>query len=307
MSPTVNESAGFGDAPQRVQARKLQWKFGQHDLVTGDFPLIMGIVNVTPDSFSDGGQFIDADRAVEHALSLAKDGADILDIGGESTRPGSETITVTEELNRVVAVIEGLRDQTDALLSIDTTKAEVARQALAAGADIVNDISGLTFDAEMVDVCAKSDCGVICMHIRGTPQTMQADPHYDDVVAEVSSFLADRIGTLVDAGIAKHRIVIDPGIGFGKTAQHNVDLLSNVATLRDLGCPVLIGHSRKRFLAKVLGRPVEERVFGTVGVAIAVAAQNADLIRVHDVAATNDALLAWHTIQGGNEVPEESA
>ncbi len=276
--------------------RQLPWRCGQTTYQLGGFPLIMGIVNVTPDSFSDGGNFLERNAAVDHALQLVEDGADILDIGGESTRPGAEPVSLEEELRRVVNVVEQVRNETDLLISIDTTKAEVARQALAAGADIVNDISGLTFEPEIVDVCAKSDCGVICMHILGTPQTMQADPHYDDVVSEVSSFLSDRLDALEQAGIARDRVVTDPGIGFGKTARHNVDLLSNINALRALDRPVLIGHSRKRFLAKVLGRPVEERTFGTIGVAIAVAAQGGDMIRVHDVREIRDALLAWHAV-----------
>jgi len=282
-----------------------QWRVGGRTLETGDFPLLMGIVNITPDSFSDGGQFIERNAAVDHALQLAEEGADILDVGGESTRPGSDPVSADEELRRVVGVIEVLRTRTDRLISIDTTKSEVARQALAAGADVVNDISGLTFDAAMLEVCADSDCGVICMHIRGTPQTMQDDPKYVDVVADVSAFLASQLNALESAGISRERIATDPGIGFGKTAQHNVDLLSNVDTLRSLGRPVLIGHSRKRFLSKVLGRPVEERMFGTIGVAISVAAQGADMIRVHDVRETRDALLAWHVTRPG--LPQTSS
>lgn len=280
-------------------AAELSWACNSRSLTLGRFPLVMGIVNVTPDSFSDGGEFLATDAAVEHALQLAEDGADILDIGGESTRPGSEPVSVDEELRRVVSVISKLRSQTDRLISIDTTKAEVARQSLAAGADIVNDISGLTFDPEIVDVCAESDCGVVCMHILGTPQTMQKEPYYENVVSEVCAFLSDRLTDLESRGIARQRLVTDPGIGFGKTAQHNVELLSNIAQLRSLGRPVLIGHSRKRFLAKVLGRPVEERLAGTIGVAIAAASQSADIIRVHDVRETKDALLAWHTLVNG--------
>jgi dihydropteroate synthase len=278
--------------------RQLIWKCGSTTYQLGGFPLIMGIVNVTPDSFSDGGDFLEQNAAVAHALKLVEDGADILDIGGESTRPGAKPVSLDEELRRVVHVVAEVRKNTDRLISVDTTKAEVARQALAAGANIVNDISGLTFDPAMIDVCAESDCGVICMHILGTPQTMQTDPHYDDVVSEVCQFLSERLTALELAGIARERVATDPGIGFGKTAQHNVDLLSNIAALRDLERPVLIGHSRKRFLAKVLGRPVEERTSGTLGVAIAVAAQGADMIRVHDVRETRDALLAWHAITG---------
>ncbi|MBI1314852.1 dihydropteroate synthase [bacterium] len=255
----------------------------------------MGIVNVTPDSFSDGGQFLAQGAAVRHALQLVADGADILDIGGESTRPGAERVSIDEELRRVVGVIAELRPQTERLISIDTTRAEVAREALAAGADIVNDISGLTFDLAMTDVCAGSDCGVIAMHILGTPQTMQNDPQYDNVVVDVTAWLQQRLDDLTRQGIAAERVALDPGIGFGKTAEHNVELLAHISTLRSLGRPVLIGHSRKRFLAKVLGRPVEERSAGTLGVAIAAADQHADLLRIHDVRSTRDALLAWHT------------
>lgn len=283
----------------------LTWSFGTHRWELGRFPLLMGIVNVTPDSFSDGGKFLNRDAAVQHALQLAADGADILDIGGESTRPGAANVSVDEELQRVVPVIERLRSQTDKLISIDTTKAAVARQALAAGADIVNDISGLTFDAEMIPVCAASDCGIIAMHIQGTPKTMQLNPTYEDVVAEVSQFLKDRLAAMQAAGIAQERVAFDPGIGFGKTAQHNVQLLANVNHLRSSGRPVLIGHSRKRFMSKVLGRPVDELSAGTLGVAIAVAAQGADIIRVHEVRETRDALLAWHTITHGVRLKDE--
>ena len=280
----------------RSAVRELPWQCSDQTIQLGGFPLIMGIVNVTPDSFSDGGNFLERNAAVDHALKLADDGADILDIGGESTRPNAERVSVAEELRRVVDVVAQVRQATDRLISIDTTKAEVARQALAAGANIVNDISGLTFEPGIVDVCAESDCGVICMHILGTPQTMQRDPHYDNVVTDVCDFLSTRLAALERSGIARDRVVNDPGIGFGKTAQHNVDLLSNIGVLRKLDRPILIGHSRKRFLARVLGRPVEERTFGTIGVAIAVAAQGADIIRVHDVRETRDALLAWHAI-----------
>lgn len=275
---------------------QLSWFCGRRTVTLGDFPQLMGIVNVTPDSFSDGGRWLDANSAVEHALRLADDGADILDIGGESTRPGSECVPLVEELRRVLAVIDRLRPQTDKLISIDTTKAEVARQAIAAGADIVNDISGLTFDRQMIEVCARAGCGVVCMHLQGTPQTMQTEPHYDDCVTEVVAYLERRLSSLEAAGIPRERVVTDPGIGFGKTAQHNLELLSSIERLRSLGRPVLIGHSRKGFLAKILGRPIEERSAGTLGVAIAVAAQGADILRVHDVRETRDALLAWHAI-----------
>ena len=257
---------------------------------------LMGIVNVTPDSFSDGGQFDSVSAVVEHALRLVEEGADILDIGGESTRPGAAPVSLDEELRRVVPVVRELARQTQTPISIDTSKAKVARKCLEAGVVIVNDISGLTFDADMPHVCRESSCGVIVMHIQGTPQTMQADPHYDDVVAEVCRHFSRRLEDLEAAGIARERIVLDPGIGFGKTAEHNLELLSHIADLHALGRPVLIGHSRKRFLKKVLGREVEERNAGTLGVSIALAAQGTDILRIHDVRATRDALLAWQTV-----------
>ncbi|QDT37155.1 Dihydropteroate synthase [Stratiformator vulcanicus] len=256
----------------------------------------MGILNVTPDSFSDGGRFDTESRAVDHALQLVADGAAILDIGGESTRPGADVVDVNEELSRVIPAISSISAATDVPISIDTTKASVASEAVAAGARIVNDVSGLTFDPLMPEVCAEHKVGVVCMHIKGTPQTMQDDPRYDNVVAEVGQFLSARIAALRSAGIAESHICIDPGIGFGKTARHNLELLSNIDALRRLGRPVLIGHSRKRFLKRLLGREVEERTAGTIGVSIALASQGVDILRVHDVGAVRDALTAWRCV-----------
>jgi dihydropteroate synthase len=281
----------------------LPWTFGKRAYQLGPTPLIMGIVNVTPDSFSDGGCFIDVDRAVEHALELVEQGADILDLGGESTRPNAEPVPFEEELRRVLPVVEQLAPQVTVPLSIDTTKAEVARLCLAAGAEIINDISGLTFDADMPAVCRDHAAGIICMHIQGTPQTMQIDPTYEDCVREIRDWLADRLRFLESAGIPPERTVIDPGIGFGKTAQHNVTLLASIGPFRQLGRPVLIGHSRKGFLKKVLGRELDERLAGTLGVSVALAAQGTDILRVHDVAAVRDALRAWETIL--REIPRE--
>jgi dihydropteroate synthase len=272
------------------------WRFGEQTWSLGRFPKLMGIVNVTPDSFSDGGQFLDCSAAVEHALRLVAEGADILDIGGESTRPGATPVNVEDELQRVVPVVRELAQRTRVPISIDTTKAEVARRCLAEGAVIVNDISGLTFDADMPRVCRESSCGVIVMHIQGTPQTMQADPRYENVVREVRDHFSERLRNLEEAGICAERVVLDPGIGFGKTASHNLELLSHIAEFRGLGRPVLIGHSRKRFLKYVLGREIEERDAGTLGVSIALAAQQVDILRIHDVRATRDALLAWRTV-----------
>lgn len=268
------------------------WEFEGFHYASGRPPLLMGIVNVTPDSFSDGGRFLIEDAAVEQALRLAEEGADILDIGGESTRPASEPVGEAEELRRVLPVITRLAGRLAIPISIDTNKAEVARQALLAGARIVNDVAGLR-DARMVDVCRQSRCGIVCMHMQGTPQTMQVDPQYKNVVAEIREFFAERLQTLTGAGIEPQRIALDPGVGFGKTAHHNMQILSSIREFQELGRPVLIGHSRKRFLQKVIGRTVDERLFGTIGVSVALAHQNVDIIRVHDVAANRDAITAF--------------
>jgi dihydropteroate synthase len=259
----------------------------------------MGIVNVTPDSFSDGGLFLDVNAAVRYALDLINDGADVVDIGGESTRPGAAPVPLHEELKRVIPVIQGLAAKSDVLISIDTTKAEVARQALAAGALIVNDISGLRFDGQMPAVCSEYEAGIVCMHIRGTPQTMQNDPHYQNVVNDICDYFHQRLENLADCGIRPERVVLDPGVGFGKKPEHNLEILSAVTRFRDLGRPVLIGHSRKRFLTQILNCNVDERLSGTIGVAVALAAQQTDIIRVHDVRAVRDALIAWKTVAGG--------
>jgi len=272
------------------------WKTRSATLSLGLTPLWMGILNVTPDSFSDGGKYGQVDAAVDQALRLEAEGADIIDLGGESTRPGATPVAAEDELRRVLPVIERLQGRLQVPLSIDTYKASVARAALEAGASIVNDISGLRFDPEMLAVCRDLHAGVVVMHIQGTPQTMQADPQYDDVVREVRESFAERLKTLCEGGLQPEQLVFDPGIGFGKTAEHNLALLSHVSELRVEDRPLLIGHSRKRFLQRVLGRPVDERLQGTVGVSLAVAAQGADLIRVHDVAANRDAWLAFQAV-----------
>ena len=269
----------------------------------GAVPLLMGIVNVTPDSFSDGGRFLAQEAAVEQALHLAAEGADILDIGGESTRPGAEVVSLDEELRRVVPVIEQLARQTNIPISVDTSKAEVAGQALRAGATIVNDISGLRFDPKMIDICRESRCGVVVMHMQGTPQTMQIEPYYTDVVEEICGYFRERLETLGRGGIAAERIVLDPGVGFGKTARHNLEILSHIARFRELGRPVLIGHSRKRFLKNIIGREVDETRFGTVGVSVALAQQHVDIVRVHDVAANRDAISAYRAVCDSLNLP----
>ena len=275
------------------------WLLRSRNLTRHQLPLLMGILNVTPDSFSDGGRFQMLDQAVEQGLRLQSDGADILDIGGESTRPGATPVDLDEELRRTIPVIQRLAREVRIPISIDTTKSEVARQALAAGADIVNDISGLTFDPQMLDVCRNADAGICVMHIQGTPQTMQLNPSYRNVVADVTEFLQQQVDRCLMAGIPAERMCIDPGIGFGKTADHNLQLLQAVPQLQhSLQRPVLIGHSRKRFLARLLGREVDERLAGTIGVSIALAARGVDVLRIHDVQPVRDSLVAWQAVNG---------
>lgn len=281
------------------------WQLGPQHWQAQQLPRLMGIVNVTPDSFSDGGQFFDASAAIEQGLRLESDGAAILDVGGESTRPGASPVSETEELRRVIPVIQQLSERCRIPISIDTMKARVAKEALLAGASVVNDVSGLLADPQMEDVCAASDCGVIVMHMRGTPQTMQVDPRYDNVVREVRDFFDSRLESLRQRGIAPNRLMFDPGIGFGKTAEHNLSLMSHLRDLRSGERPLLVGHSRKRFLKRLLGREVDERSSGTLGVALAMAFQRVDLLRIHDVAAIRDALVAWQAVMTG-ELPRES-
>lgn len=280
-----------------------EWKFLTRHFGWGSLPKLMGIVNVTPDSFSDGGQFLATDTAVEQALKLVADGADVLDIGGESTRPGAAAVDEAEELRRVIPVIERLASRVTVPISVDTTKAEVARRAVAAGAEIINDISGLQFDPQMIEVCRETAAGVICMHIQGTPATMQQNPHYDDVIAEICGYFAERLDALANRGVPAERVLFDPGVGFGKTAEHNLQILSQVDRFHELGRPLLIGHSRKRFLKKLLGRDVEERLAGGLGVSIALAEQGVEMLRIHDVAAHHDALVAWRTVKASVTSP----
>ncbi|HFQ89185.1 MAG TPA: dihydropteroate synthase [Desulfobulbus sp.] len=257
---------------------------------TAPMPRIMGILNVTPDSFSDGGRFTTGEAVEEQVRRMLAAGVDIIDVGGESTRPFAEPVGEDEELARVIPAIEVIRGCTDLPVSIDTTKAGVARAALAAGATMVNDISALRSDPDMLDVVRSHDGPVIIMHMQGTPGDMQVDPRYDDVVAEIRAFLAERIDWLAGHGVARERVIIDPGIGFGKTLDHNLAILRNIRAFKDLGCPVLIGHSRKSFFAKLLGLPVEERDCATAQVSVHCAGQGADILRVHDVGATRNAL-----------------
>ncbi len=257
----------------------------------------MGVVNVTPDSFSDGGLYLDPEAAIAHGHELAEAGADVLDVGGESTRPGAEEVSVAEELRRVVPVIEGLRGL-DARISVDTSKAAVAATALDAGAEIVNDVTALRGDSGMAALCAERGCGVVLMHMLGTPRTMQDEPHYDDVVAEVKAFLAERLDVAVAAGIAEEQIWLDPGVGFGKTLDHNTELLRRLGELRELGRPLVVGTSRKSFIGRLDGSPASERIGGTIASSLLAAANGAGVLRVHDVAAVRQALAVAKAILG---------
>ena len=269
------------------------WTLRTRRLSFGSLPVIMGIVNVTPDSFSDGGKFFDPQAAVDHGLQLVHDGAGILDIGGESTRPYSAPVPVQDELARVIPVIEKLVASTDVPISIDTSKAVVAREAVAAGAEIINDVTGLEGDPEMLSVAKEVQAGICAMHMQGTPQTMQDAPIYDDVVEDIFGYLQARRDALLSAGIDRERICLDPGIGFGKTHAHNLQLLQSCDRFHQLGCPVLVGHSRKGFIAHLLDDRECERMSGTVGAALGLATQGVQIIRVHDVAELNRALILF--------------
>jgi dihydropteroate synthase len=252
---------------------------------------IMGVVNVTPDSFSDGGRFLDPEAAVRHGLELEAEGAALLDIGGESTRPGADPVSAEEELRRVLPVIAGLIGAgTGAHISIDTSKAAVAAAALEAGATIVNDVTALRGDSEMASVVAEHGAAVCLMHMLGDPRTMQDDPHYEDVVGEVRAFLEERMAFAVSAGIPRDRIVLDPGIGFGKTVAHNLELLRRLDELVAVGRPVLIGSSRKSFLGRITGRDVDHRLAGTIATNVIAYTRGASIFRVHEVAPVDDAL-----------------
>jgi dihydropteroate synthase len=246
--------------------------------------LVMGVLNVTPDSFSDGGRFYDKVRAVEHGVKLANDGADIIDVGGESTRPGSESIPVEEELRRVIPVISALAKEVKVPISVDTCKSAVAARAVEAGAAIVNDISALRFDPLMVDVVAQSGVAVVLMHMKGTPRDMQIAPSYDDLLNEIGSFLQGRIQWAVDRGVQPDRIIVDPGIGFGKTVEHNLAILKGLSHFKTLGRPILLGTSRKSFIGHILQADVEHREEGSAATVAIGIWNGANIVRVHDVA-----------------------
>ena len=257
----------------------------------------MGIVNVTPDSFSDGGLFLDAEAAVAHGRQLAEQGADVVDVGGESTRPGADAVPAGQELARTEPVVAGLASA-GIPVSIDTSKAAVAEGALAAGAAMVNDVTALRGDSDLAGLCADRDCEVVLMHMLGTPRTMQDAPTYDDVVDDIRAFLAERVAAAVGAGIAEERIWVDPGIGFGKTVEHNLELLRRLDELHDLGRPVVVGTSRKSFIGKLTGREVTERLGGTIASNVLALRAGADMLRVHDVQEVADAAKVAEAIGG---------
>lgn len=269
----------------------LTWKCRDHVFPVSERPLIMGILNVTPDSFSDGGCYMDSEAAIGQGVAMLEAGADIIDVGGESTRPGADEVSVSTELGRVIPVIEGLSGKRErVIISIDTIKSEVARQALGAGASIINDVSALTHDSEMKNVAGEFGAGMVLMHRQGTSRTMQDNPRYTDVVKEVVDYLNCRIEELEAFGLDRTAMAVDPGIGFGKTVEHNVDLLANMDVMENCGRPVVVGVSRKSFLGKLTGRDVQERLGGSLAAMVFCILKGAHVIRVHDVKESCDAL-----------------
>jgi dihydropteroate synthase len=260
-------------------------------------PKLMGVVNVTPDSFSDGGLYLDPEAAIAHGRELAEQGAEILDVGGESTRPGAEEVDEAEELRRVLPVVQEL-GKSGAVVSIDTSKLAVAKAALDTGADIVNDVTALRRDPEIGSLCAEREAGLVLMHMQGEPRSMQENPVYEDVVDDVKAFLAERMEVAVAAGVTEERIWLDPGIGFGKNLEHNLELLRRLAELRDLGRPLVIGTSRKSFIGKIDGSSIDERLGGTIASSVVAAAEGADVLRVHDVAEVRQAVTVTTAVLG---------
>lgn len=277
----------------------LVWKLKSKtiDLKSTGTPILMGIVNVTPDSFSDGGHYNTVDFAVEHALQLADDGATIIDVGGESTRPYSTPVTTQEEIERVAPVIEKLARETDLPISVDTSKSQVAKMAVEAGAEIINDVTGLEGDPAMLQTAIDSGAGICVMHMQGNPQTMQDNPQYEDVVEDIFKYLAKRKEHLQVAGIETNRICLDPGIGFGKTHEHNLELMRRVDRFLDLDSPLLVGHSRKGFIGKTTGDDSKEKIAGTLTATLHLARKGVHIIRVHDVRVMNQALKLMNKIE----------
>jgi dihydropteroate synthase len=281
--------------------KKLIWRCGHSTLDLGSRTHIMGILNVTPDSFSDGGRYYDSERAVERALELEEEGADIIDIGGESTRPGAEAVSEREELDRVLPIIQRLSPVTNALISIDTYKSTVARHALDAGATIVNDISGLRFDRDMAAVAARASAGVVIMHIKGTPRDMQKNPFYDNVIDEIILYFEKSKKTALKGGLDEEQLVFDPGIGFGKRLHDNFVIIRDLHQFKCLRRPLLIGPSRKSFIGQTLDVPVEERLEGTLAAVTACVLRGANIVRVHDVTEVKRAVIIADAIEREKE------
>ncbi len=276
--------------PIKIGEKLFDWENG---------PFFMGILNVTPDSFSDGGQFLHPEKAIKRAIELAEEGADIIDIGGESTRPFAEPVTVEEELKRVIPVIKAIREALPQIpISIDTYKSAVAEAALKAGANMVNDISAGRFDERMFHVVKEFDCPIVIMHMKGKPKNMQIDPVYHNVISEIKEFFEKRIESLTRIGVEQSKIIIDPGIGFGKKLEHNIEILRNIEKFKELGCPILVGHSRKRFLSNFVNRPPEERDGATVGVSLGLILKGVNILRVHRVDLNKDAAILFKNIFG---------
>ena len=279
----------------------MQWATGNHTFIFTRKTLIMGIVNVTPDSFSDGGLFFNTNRAVDHALKLVDEGADILDIGGESTRPGAASISVKEELNRVIPVIDKLSKQSEAIISVDTHKPVVAEEAINAGASIINDIGAKNNNSKMWNVISSTKAGYICMHMQGSPESMQKNPFYEDVISDVCNFFQERLNSFEEHGISAEQIAFDPGIGFGKSLNHNIELMSQLNKFNMFQRPVLIGASRKSFIEKLLGTPVEARLPASLTCAAWAIMQGSQIIRAHEVAETVQAVrMAEALIENNN-------
>ncbi len=284
-------------------SRQKLWRCRDHTLNLSNRTLIMGILNVTPDSFSDGGRFVTVDSAVQRALQMQEEGADIIDVGGESTRPGSQPVSEEAERNRVVPVIRRLARELDIPISIDTYKSRVADAALHAGASIINDISGCRFDAHMPRIAASHQAGLVLMHIKGEPKNMQVNPHYDDLMQEIMDYLQQSINTAASGGVDTSHIVIDPGIGFGKRLQDNFQILNELRTFQKLQRPILVGPSRKSFIGAVLDLPAEERLEGSIAAVTASIMNGADLVRVHDVEKIRRGVEIADAIIGKSELP----
>ena len=270
-----------------------------------DCPLLMGIVNVTPDSFSDGGRYVTVDQAVERAMALVSEGADILDLGAESTRPGATPVGEQEEMDRLLPVLHEVMKRTAVPISVDTMKSRVAREALEAGASIINDVTALRFDPDMAALVAQFGAGVVMMHMQGMPMTMQEYPKYDSVVIDVRNFFVERIAAAERAGIAKSQMVLDPGFGFGKLLLHNLELLGQLSSFDQLDCPVLVGVSRKAFLGKILDRPVQDREWGTAAAVALAVDRGASIIRVHDVASMKDVVKVAAAVRAASRTSKQ--